>query len=288
VYSNTGSFTFSGFNYANTDNTNYLNPIPTEAGTGSNVAFAKTSNENKFTIPMQGGTDGTTYAQIKKIGAAISTDGTNVFGFDLSSAATAGAGAYNKALNILANPEEHSFDLLVLPGVIEQYHSAVTALAEIMVEERTDCVYIRDLAGVNESVASAIAQAAGLDSSYSATYFPWVRVKDIGSNRDIFVPPSVIVPQAYAYNDRVAEEWFAQSVFSHECDTATESIAKAVGMTADELSNALREQETFAALGKENKQSLQDQYELYKRINDVAGLTRLQEEIRSKENWIYC
>jgi len=209
VYSTRASHTFSGFDYANSDNINYLNPIPSEAGTGSNVAFTKTSNENKFTVPFQGGTDGTNYSTIKKIGADIATDGTNVFGFDLSDSDTAGTAAYQKALDILANPEEFSFDLLVLPGVLEQYHSPVTALAESMAEERTDCVYIRDLAGVNESVATAVDEAAAIDSSYSAIYFPWVKVRDIGSNKDIFVPPSVIVPQAYVYNDNVAAEWFA-------------------------------------------------------------------------------
>ena len=93
--------------------------------------------------------------------------------------------------------------------ILEQYHSPVTALAESMAEERTDCVYIRDLTGVNESVTTAVDEASGIDSSYSATYFPWVKVRDIGSNKDIYVPPSVIVPQAYVYNDNVAAEWFA-------------------------------------------------------------------------------
>jgi len=209
ISSNSGSSTFSGFDYAKKDNINYLNPIPTEAGTGSNVAFAKAANENKFTVPFQGGTDGTNFAIIKKIGADIATDGTNVFGFDLSNSDRAGTAAYEKALDILANPEEFSFDLLALPGVLQQYHSAVTILAESLAEERTDCVYIRDLTGINESVATALDEASAIDSSYSATYFPWIKVRDIGSNKDIYVPPSVIVPQAYVYNDNVAAEWFA-------------------------------------------------------------------------------
>jgi Bacteriophage tail sheath protein len=62
---------------------------------------------------------------------------------------------------------------------------------------------------MNESVTTAVDEASSIDSSYAATYFPWVRVRDIGSNKGIYVPPSVIVPQAYAYNDRVGEEWFA-------------------------------------------------------------------------------
>ena len=209
VYSTTSSTTFSGFNYANSDNLNYLNPVPTEAGTGSNVGFTKLTTENKFTIPFQGGTDGTNFAVIKKIGDKISSAGTNVFGFDLSTSTTAGTVAYQKAINILSNPEAYSFGLLTLPGVIEQYHSAVTALAETMCEDRGDVVYIRDLTGVNETIATAVATAAGLDSNYSATYHPWVLVKDIGSNKSVFIPPSVIVPQAYAYNDAIAEPWYA-------------------------------------------------------------------------------
>jgi hypothetical protein len=67
---------------------------------------------------------------------------------------------------------------------------------------------------MNESVATAVDEASSIDSSYSATCFPWVRVRDIGSNKDIYVPPSVIVPQAYAYNDRVGEEWFAPAVIN--------------------------------------------------------------------------
>jgi phage tail sheath protein FI len=101
------------------------------------------------------------------------------------------------------------FDLLVLPGVIDQYHTPVTSLAQSTAEERTDCVYIRDLTGVNSTIATAISTAAGIDSNYSAAYYPWVKVKDLGTNKDIMVPPSVLVPQAYAYSDKIAAEWFA-------------------------------------------------------------------------------
>lgn len=207
--SNSSSLTYSGFDYSNVDNLNYLNPVPSEAVTGSNTSFSKPANDNKFVLPFQGGNDGMNYVNIKKIGADIATDGTNVFGFDLSSAAAAGYVSYKKALDILSNSEEYKFDLLVLPGAIEQYHGAVTAYAQSTAEERTDCVYLRDLTGVNTPIAAAINVAAGLDSSYSAVYYPWVKVKDLGSSKDVMVPPSVVVPEAYAYSDSVSAEWFA-------------------------------------------------------------------------------
>ncbi len=210
VYNTSSAATsYSGFNYSSLDNINYLNPVPSEAVTGSNVNFAVTGSENKFMIPFQGGLDGMNIATIKKIGADIKSDGTNVFGFDLSSANTGGTSAYQKAFNILSNDEEYSFNVLAVPGVIEQYHSVVTALAENLCEERTDAIYIRDLAGLNSSVSTAAALTSGINSSYCSTYFPWVKVKSLTANKDIFVPPSVLVPQALAYNDRIGAEWFA-------------------------------------------------------------------------------
>lgn len=198
---------FSGFDFSNSDNWNYLNPVPLGASVGLNTAFTMGVNDNKFVLPFQGGTDGMNITTIKKKGAGITSS--NLFGFNLANSAAAGAGSYTKAINILSNVEEYNFDLLALPGVIEEYHSAVTLVAENMCEGRTDAVYLRDIAGLNSTVVTAVSTAAGLDSSYSAAYYPWVKVKDLNSTKDIFVPATAVVPQAYAYNDRVAAEWFA-------------------------------------------------------------------------------
>jgi hypothetical protein len=203
------TFIYPGFDYSNPDNLNYLNPVPASAVTGSNVNFTKPAGVSRFTLPMQGGTDGMNITTIKKMGSSIAADGTNVFGLNLSTSTSAGTLAYGKALTILTNTEEYMFDLIALPGVIEQYHSAVTALAQTAAETRTDAVYIRDLTGVAATVTTAVSTAAPLDSSYSAVYFPWVKVRDLGSSKDIFVPASVVVPAVYAYSDKVSAEWFA-------------------------------------------------------------------------------
>jgi hypothetical protein len=207
VSSTASSATFSGFDYSNSDNWNYLNPIPTGASTGLNAIFTKPAGDNKFVLPFQGGTDGMNFTTIKKKGADISVS--NSFGFDLDGADANGTLSYVKALNILSNTEEYNFDILALPGVIEEYHPYVASVAENMCEDRTDAVYLRDLTGINSTVATAVATAASLDSSYSAAYYPWVKVKDLNTTKDIYVPPTVVVPQAYAYNDKVAAEWFA-------------------------------------------------------------------------------
>lgn len=207
--SNSGSATFSGFDYSITDNHNYLNPVPQQATTGSNVNFTLPVNDNKFTLGFQYGTDGMNFATKKLIGSDIAANGTNVFGYDLSTSTSAGTNAYVKALSILSNNEEYFFDLLAVPGVIDQYHSAVTSVAESVCEDRTDAVYIRDIAGQNAAIPTVVSLAGGIDSSYSAAYYPWVKVKDLNSTKFIFVPPSVVVPQTFAYNDRVGAEWTA-------------------------------------------------------------------------------
>lgn len=209
VSSNTGSSAYSGFDYYNTDNLNYLNPVPAEAAAGLNTAFTLPTNDTKFILPFQGGTDGMSYSVIKKSGANISTDGSNLFGFDLSSSSSSGTSAFRKALDILSNKNAYTFSVLAIPGAIVQYHNSVTAYATSMVEDRSDAVYVNDLTGVSATVNTAVATAAGLNSTYEATYYPWIQVKDIGTGRKVYMPPTVIVPQAMAYNDKVAAPWFA-------------------------------------------------------------------------------
>ena len=48
-----------------------------------------------------------------------------------------------------------------------------------------------------------------MDSNYTATYWPWVRVIEPSKNIPVWVPPSVVVPGALAFNDQVAAPWYA-------------------------------------------------------------------------------
>ena len=48
-----------------------------------------------------------------------------------------------------------------------------------------------------------------LNSSFGALYYPWVQVSDTYSESYVWVPPSVKVLSAYAYNDNVSYSWYA-------------------------------------------------------------------------------
>jgi len=225
------------FNDKESDNENFLLPLPSSPAAESNVSGdfnvenylghassslyvqslsasidatgvnGPTNTQLKFTVPFQGGFDGMAPYTVRQIGAQIANS--NLYGFDLSSATTSGSIGYKKAINILANQDEYDINMVVLPGVIKNLHSNVTNAVIEMVEERGDAFYVMDLCEVDKSVNQAITTAAGLDTNYAGVYYPWVKVLDTNANKPVLVPPSVIVPGAIAQSDSIAAEWFA-------------------------------------------------------------------------------
>jgi hypothetical protein len=242
---------YYGWDFADNEGTNpsYLGPISdpenavsvtnssftletlVEVPSGSSLQFsASISLDNdslayrKFSVPFQGGFDGMNPARDIKMGGDIVA--TNSQGFNLQNAATAGSKAYKKALQALSNQDQWDFNLLILPGVIYQHHSYIATEALTLCEDRGDCFYIMDTTELNATLATATGKAGEIDSNYAATYYPWLRVIDTNTNKLLWVPPSVILPEIYAYNDNVAAEWFAPAGLNRG------GIASAVGVKA--------------------------------------------------------
>ena len=220
---------YYGWNFADSEGTNpsYLNAIPSGAlfvGSAFNledltdVPDGATSKSislddddslpyRRFTVPFQGGFDGLNPARDIYLGGDIVP--TNSQGFNLATSQTPGSRAYKKGLQAISNPDQFDFNLLVLPGVIYEYHSYISNEALSLCEDRGDAFYIIDTVGLNATLATAVGKAGEIDSNYAATYYPWLRVIDTNTNKLLWVPPSVILPEIYAYNDNVAAEWFA-------------------------------------------------------------------------------
>ena len=203
------------------DNHQYLKPLPAGAVAGANEDFAFDVNpfnyipadsdqtdivKRQFTLAFQGGFDGKSPAIPNNKGDEI--DSNNSQGFDLSPGSS-GSLAYSRAIRALSNADEWDINMLVTPGVIRSLHSSVVSEAVDMVEARGDAFYIVDVAGVEDSIAAVIAEAADMDTNYAGTYFPWVRTIDVNTNKLTSVPPSVLMPAVYASNDRISAEWFA-------------------------------------------------------------------------------
>lgn len=230
---------YFGFNYdfATTDNFNYLRPLPVTAKqtTGSNTDFYLgdynqaaganypsatsaysgsinlTSNTSidtrKFIVPFQGGFDGHKPNLQKKTGTYIVAGNTQ--GFDISSTSAAGYTSYKKALDTISNADEFDINMVVTPGVLHSLHSSITTYAKDVCEDRGDAFYVMDTVGIDDNIATAVSTVEGFDSNYAATYYPWVKVLDFDRNKPVWVPPSVVLPGVIAFNDRVSAEWFA-------------------------------------------------------------------------------
>jgi len=158
-------------------------------------------------VPAQGGFDGEKPNLPKLRGTNIKS--TNTFGFDCSSATATGTKAYQKAFAALSNTDYYDMNMLITPGIIHRLHSAVTADARQLAEDRQDTFYVQDTNALTDSISSTITEVNSLDSNYTSTYFPWVRITDQSKNLPIWVPPSVVVPGALSFNDAIAAPWYA-------------------------------------------------------------------------------
>ena len=169
----------------------------------SNVAL----DTRKFMVPFQGGFDGIQPNQRKYSGQYIAAS--NTFGFDCTDIDAAGTTAYQNAFNLLANADYYDMNMLLTPGIIDSLHPAVTEAARNLSEGRQDTFYVMDSNAQTDSIATAVNQISTLDSNYTATYYPWVRIVNPSNNLPVWVPPSVVVPGVLAYNDSVAAPWYA-------------------------------------------------------------------------------
>jgi hypothetical protein len=98
---------------------------------------------------------------------------------------------------------------LFTPGLTNDLHSNQISQIIQNTQDRGDNLYVVDLTTYGENVQEAITQATSRDTSYAAAYYPWVRVIDPATGRQIWAPASTVIPGVYAFNDKVAAPWFA-------------------------------------------------------------------------------
>ena len=142
---------------------------------------------------------------------------TNVQGFDseaLTDVTT--TGTYGVALNLLANQDDYQFNLITVPGLIKENGNASGEITTMInnAQTRGDNIAVVDLVGWDKNISTVTAGAAGIDSSYAATYWPWLQTIDPDTSATVWVPASTMIPGVYAFNDRSGEPWFAPAGLS--------------------------------------------------------------------------
>ena len=129
-------------------------------------------------------------------------------GFDADTQGLA-ATDYTSIITLLGNKDDYQFNVIAAPGLTRDQHDTQINSLISLAETRGDCIFVADsLANASSAPADPVAQANAMNSSYAATYFPYVQVgTETGKNQ--FVPPSVVIPGVYAANDNSSAPWFA-------------------------------------------------------------------------------
>jgi hypothetical protein len=216
---------YYGYDFSSTGNLSYLAPLygSTLIGSEFNIEDITTLEVNqssvinsasrdqtgyrRFSVPFQAGFDGFSPSRTVLLGGDIINSNTQ--GFDLTNANSTGSVAYKRALDAVANPDNFDLNLLVVPGVLYSQHPYIAQAAIDLCEQRGDCFYLLDLDRLQATISEVTTKAEELDTNYAAVYYPWVRVLDTNTNKYMWAPPSVVLPEVYAYSDNVGAEWFA-------------------------------------------------------------------------------
>ena len=172
---------------------NYLNP-------NGNIS----NNLYSASLPINGS---------GSFGGASGTVAANVGSsmYDLIDTTTQGLTAtdYGNMVALFGNKEAYQFNLLFTPGLLNNKHASVVSTIISNTQDRGDNLYVLDLIDYNGTVASTITQAQTRNTSYAASYWPWVRIADPATGKQVWVPASTVVPGVYAFNDKVSAPWFA-------------------------------------------------------------------------------
>jgi hypothetical protein len=184
-------------------NTSSLNPAP--SGSGGFSGYLSIDNiENtplaKFTMIVSDGWDGTDLTKANPFDPQ-----------DMSTTNTYQTYAYRTAIDMLSNPDEIELKDLVIPGV---WANKVTDYAIEMVENRGDMFYMMDISGSTIDDAIDHLTSKNVDTNYASCWYPELYIEDRLNNRQVLVPPTVVMPAVFAYNDSVGGFWYAPAGFN--------------------------------------------------------------------------
>jgi len=137
--------------------------------------------------------------------------------------------AYLLGIKTFANPEAVNINVFVSPGIdYVNNGDLVEATIDMIENERADSLYITTTPDYNMFVASTTEgdnsiypqeavdnlEERGIDSNYTATYYPWVLTRDSVNNTQIYIPATAEVTRNLALTDNIAFPWFAAAGYT--------------------------------------------------------------------------
>ena len=143
------------------------------------------------------------------------TNGSTAFYNQITSATPANnvqgipSASYNNMIALMANSDDYRFNVLLAPGLFNNIQTSQCTSIINNTQNRGDNIFVLDLVAYDGTISTATSQAASRNTSYAASYWPWVQTQDPDSGQNVWVPASTMIGGVYAYNDTVAEPWFA-------------------------------------------------------------------------------
>ena len=160
--------------------------------------------------------------------------------------------AYLLGILTFRNPEAVNINVFVTPGIDYVNNSNLVESAIDMIEnERADSIYICTTPDYNMYVPSSTIESdfiypeevvdnltnTGIDSNYTATYYPWVLTRDTVNNTQIYIPATAEVTRNLALTDNIAFPWFASAGYTRGLVNAIKARRKLTQEDRDTLYN---------------------------------------------------
>ena len=176
-----------------------------------------------FNMPLAGGSDGVNIIEADPFNmGVVDADATTATSYAFAS--------IDRAIEMIRDPELIEHNLAAMPGVT---NTTLTTKLVRTCESRADSLAIIDLPdvyvppfqakcstfkqrvdGTTPELSAKNLVSRQLNSSYGATYYPWVKIKDEVFNRDVWAPPSVVALGVMAYTEERDDVWFAPAGFN--------------------------------------------------------------------------
>jgi hypothetical protein len=159
--------------------------------------------------------------------------------------------AYLVGQQTFANPEAVNINVFVTPGIDYVNNSNLVEQAIDMIEsDRADSLYVcttpdydmyapttsnfqADFIYPQEAVDNL--EESNIDSNYTATYYPWILVRDGVNNTQVYIPPTSEVVRNLALTDNIAFPWFATAGYTRGLVNAVKARVKLTQEARDTL-----------------------------------------------------
>jgi phage tail sheath protein FI len=117
--------------------------------------------------------------------------------------------SYTNMINLLSNADDYRFNVLLTPGLFNSLQTSQVTSIISNTENRGDNIFVLDLVPYGSTTTAVTTQAASRNTSYAASYWPWLQTIDPDTGANVWAPASTMIGGVYAFNDNVSEPWFA-------------------------------------------------------------------------------